>query len=119
VRTTAATALSPRSVFATLDEASEFFASDSLGYSPSRAANRFDGLELRPKTWRIEPLVLHHVESSFFDDPSRFPPGSITFDSAFLMHDIEHEWHVHEPLCCGAMCNDHSRTITEEVVARE
>lgn len=119
VRTTAATSLPPTSVFATLDEASGFFARDSLGYSPSRAANTFDGLELRTHNWQIDPLALHHVESSFFDDPTRFPPGSITFDSTFLMRGIEHEWHIHKPLCCGAMSDDHSCAIAEKALARE
>ncbi|MCC7419747.1 MAG: DUF2071 domain-containing protein [Planctomycetaceae bacterium] len=119
VRTTAATSLPPTSVFATHDEASEFFARDSLGYSPARAANTYDGLELCTHTWRIEPLAVQHVESSFFDDPARFPPGTIAFDSAFLMHDIEHEWHMHEPLCCGALCNEPSLVIAEEILSRE
>jgi hypothetical protein len=30
-----------------------------------------------------------------------FPAGSIEFDSAWLMRDIEHEWHAAGTLCCG------------------
>lgn len=43
--------------------------------------------------WDIEPAVMQHVESSVFDDRSMFPAGSITLDSAFVMRNIEVEWH--------------------------
>jgi hypothetical protein len=41
------------------------------------------------------------VESSFFEDRQRFPEGSVRFDSALLMRDLQHEWHAREPLYCG------------------
>jgi len=30
--------------------------------------------------------------SSFFENRNNFPEGSITFDNALLMKDIDHEW---------------------------
>jgi len=88
------------SVFATLDEASAFFQSGSLGYSPNVTGDRFQGLELACRTWQMEPLVVEEVSSSLFDDPAIFPPGSIAFDSAFVMRGIEHEWQGRKDLCC-------------------
>ncbi len=92
--------ISDDSAFATIECASEFFHRGSLGYSPSGQPDRFEGLELRDLTWSIAPLAISHVESSFFDDRARFPAGALEFDSAFLMHGIEHEWHSRGGLCC-------------------
>jgi hypothetical protein len=86
------------SVFDSVAEASRFFETGSLGYSPARRANGFDGLELRARSWKVEPLAIRSVRSSEFDDRSRFPPGSIELDCALLMRGIEHEWHQREPL---------------------
>lgn len=90
------------SVFASLDEASAFFQNGALGYSVTRRPGVFDGLELRTLAWRMQPLAVEHVESSFFDSPALFPPGSARFDSALLMRDLEHEWHGRGCLCSPA-----------------
>lgn len=82
------------SIFASLDEASDFFARGSIGYSTTDNPNCCDGLELFTERWQVEPLEVQFIRSSFFDDTNRFPPGSIHFDSALLMRNIEHEWHV-------------------------
>ncbi len=88
------------SIFASLEEASEFFAAGSLGYSDSRQPGRFEGLELNTLRWQVEPLQIERVESSFFHS-ERFPPGTVQVDHALLMRNIEHRWHSREPLCCG------------------
>ena len=88
------------SVFRSLREASEFFEQGSLGYSATPDARGFDGLELRTVNWSVDALAVKQVASSFFDDESRFPPGSINFDCALLMRQIEHEWHSQPSLCC-------------------
>jgi hypothetical protein len=82
------------SVFKSLDEASEFFRRGSLGWSSRVTENTFDGLELSCNQWRMEPLAVEQVESSFFENPDLFPAGSAMFDSAFLMRNIPHEWHA-------------------------
>ena len=79
-------------VFSSVDEASAFFQAGSLGYSVTNDPACYQGLELHCFRWRIEPLEVCDVRSSFFDDESIFSPSAIEFDSAFLMHDIEHEW---------------------------
>jgi len=82
------------SVFKTLAEASEVFQAGALGWSPRSESGECDGMELRCDSWRMEPLGVERVESSFFNNTDWFPRGSATFDSAFLMREIKHEWHA-------------------------
>jgi hypothetical protein len=90
------------SIFASLEEASEFFRGGSLGYSTTRDPKTFQGLELRCPEWKVEPLAVESVQSSYFDDRTLFPPGSSEFDCALLMRNIAHEWHGRADLCaCG------------------
>ena len=90
------------SAFRSLAEASAFFQAGSLGYSATPDPARFQGLELQCPNWRIEPLDVLEVRSSFFENESLFPPGSVEFDCALLMRGIEHEWHGQADLCCAA-----------------
>jgi Uncharacterized conserved protein (COG2071) len=94
-------ALPAGSVFRSLEEASEFFRAGSLGYSATPDPARFQGLELRCRDWRVEPLAVDEVWSSYFGDESVFPRSSIAFDCALLMRGIEHEWHGRPDLCCA------------------
>jgi hypothetical protein len=89
------------SVFGSVDEASRFFEGGALGYSATQDLARYDGLELRCKTWAVQPLAVEAVRSSYFDDRTKFPEGSATFDCALLMRGIEHEWHTREDLYGG------------------
>ena len=84
--------LPPASVFSSLPEASSFFGTGSVGYSPSRDSSRLDGLRLRTRAWRIEPLVLEDLSSAYYADVSRFSPGSVEYDCTLVMRDIPHEW---------------------------
>ena len=88
------------SIFSTLAEVSHFFETGSLGYSPQKSNGRYDGLELRTSNWRVDPLSVARVESSFFADRRVFPAGSATLDNALLMRCIDHQWHSRETLCC-------------------
>jgi hypothetical protein len=91
--------LPPTSIFESLKEASDFFERGSLGYSGTAKPGQFDGLELRSFNWQVQPLAVDKVESSFFDNRSLFPAGSVVFDCALLMRGIEHEWHGRGRLC--------------------
>jgi hypothetical protein len=91
------------SVFASLDEASRFFEKGGVGYSATTDPDRHDGMELRCKSWHVTPLDVTHIESSFFADRDKFPPGSAGFDCALLMRGIQHEWRSREEICCPAM----------------
>jgi len=93
--------LTAGSIFESVDESSRFFAAGSLGYSPTPDGRAFQGLEMRCDNWKVAPLAVDEVRSSVFDDPSLFPPGSITFDHALLMRDIEHAWVEQQDMCCA------------------
>jgi hypothetical protein len=99
----ATTDLPGTSVFQSLREASEFFEAGSLGYSVTSTLGTFDGLELRSFAWRVQPLAVDRIESSFFEDRTLFPAGSVEFDCALLMKGIEHEWHGREQICAWSM----------------
>jgi hypothetical protein len=42
--------------------------------------------------WEVQPLEVLNVKSSFFENEEVFPKGSVKFDNALLMTNIEHEW---------------------------
>lgn len=79
-----------KSVFKNLDEVSDFFEKGSVGYSPNN--KDYDGLELKAFNWEVSLLEVKEVQSSFFEDENVFPKGSVTFDNALLMKNINHEW---------------------------
>lgn len=95
-----AESLPATSVFSSIQEVSDFFEQGSLGYSDTRVTGRYDGLELRCQNWSVAPLDVESVQSSYFEDTSRFPIESVEFDCALLMSGITHEWHGREDLCC-------------------
>lgn len=80
------------SVFETLQNASDFFAKGASGYSPNKK-NTLDGLRLHTYTWELSPLRMMQVHSSFFENTSLFPEGTVHFDNALLMTNTLHEWH--------------------------
>lgn len=94
------------SVFDSVEQASAFFEQGSLGFSPKRDED-LEALELETLNWSVIPLNVHEVTSSFFGDPERFPEGTVEFDDALLMRDIDHRWHQRESLCG---CDDHAVT---------
>ena len=85
-------ALPTGSQFKSLAEASSFFESGSIGYSVTKDSRRLDGIFLRTKTWKMQTLDVDEVQSTYFADEKRFPVGSVKFDCALIMRDIEHEW---------------------------
>lgn len=83
--------LNENSIFEDLETASQFFENGSLGYSPS--GNTFDGLRLKTFNWKVTPLKVSAVHSSFFENQAIFPKDTVQFDNALLMTQIAHEWH--------------------------
>ena len=92
-----ASELPSASVFGSIAAASAFFENGAVGYAPADSSE-LHGVELRSFNWKIEPLAVTRVESSFFDDQRVFPPGSVAFDCALLMRGIAHEWHAQHSL---------------------
>jgi len=84
--------ISTGSSFDSTDDASAFFERGSLGYSATESGRRLDGIALRTQSWKVEPLEIEFVRSSYFADQSRFPDGSIAFDCGLIMRDVRHEW---------------------------
>lgn len=78
------------SIFQTIENVSTFMENGALGYSPN--GDKFEGLLLRTFNWKVEPLFVKSVTSSFFENIDNFPKGSVQFDNALLMTSIEHEW---------------------------
>lgn len=80
------------SIFETIECASSFFQEGAVGYSPTKKANDFDGLELKTNNWKVSALNVSSVHSSFFENLDVFPKGTVKFDNALLMKNIKHEW---------------------------
>ena len=89
------------SIFQSLEEASSFFEQGSLGYSDTSTEGKYDGLELNCVNWQVQSLAVDEVQSSYFQDTNRFPDGTVEFDCALLMRDIDHRWYSRPDLCCG------------------
>lgn len=98
-------ALPHRSVFKSIHDASAFSEQGSTGYSARSGSNTLDGLKLQTNYWQATPFHVPVVYSSFFENRSIFPKGTIAFDHALLMRDIPHQWHGLPPL--------HSQNILE------
>lgn len=82
--------LNAGSIFGNLDVASDFFKAGSTGYSPN--GNKYEGLILHTDNWKVQALEVSAVKSSFFEDEAIFPKGSVKFDNALLMTNIQHDW---------------------------
>ena len=98
------TQLPPASIFPSLAVAAGFFSLGATGYSATREAGHYHGMELHSLDWTVSPLVTEAAQSCFFDDQQRFPPGSAQLDCALLMRGIEHEWHSRPDLYLSADC---------------
>lgn len=81
------------SSFSSLAQASAFFEGGCTGYSVTSEDGRLDGVRLEIPPWQVNPLLIERVESSFFNDKTRFPNGSVTFDHALIMRNVRHSWH--------------------------
>ena len=84
--------LTATSLFRSVSEASAFFEGGSVGYSVTSSGRRLDGIALKTESWRVAPLAIERAQSSYFDDQTLFPSGSIEFDCALIMRNIAHEW---------------------------
>ena len=100
VEGTVAETIDSSSGFKSLSAASDFFQRGAIGYSTSRTFGRYDGMELCCDSWKVKALWVSRIQSSFFGNADVFPVGSIEFDCALLMRNIQHEWHARCPLCC-------------------
>lgn len=87
------------SVFANTHEVSDFFLKGNIGWSSRESYNGYDAIELETQEWNMEPLLVTESYSAYFSDHTRFPEGSVEFDSAMLMRNLKHSWVSRENLC--------------------
>jgi len=80
------------SMFDSLAHASACFCECCVGISPSTKKDQFKTIRLKTSSWDVKPLMIQELHSSYFENTSLFPEGSITFDHALVMEGIEHEW---------------------------
>ena len=78
-------------LFDDVGQASAFFCAAPVALSPGRD-RRLEAVRLATDAWAIEPAELVRVRSSYFDDRTRFPAGTVELDSALLMRDVPVTW---------------------------
>lgn len=85
-------------LFASVDEAIDFFRRGSLGYSASGPSDCLVGVRLQSQSWEACAVTVDHVTSSVFDDTDVFPAGSCVLDSGLVMRDLPARWQSEGPL---------------------
>ena len=88
------------SVFSNIDEASDFFEKDNVGYSASSNNKVHQGVKLNTSQWKVTPLNVIKASSSLFTNESFFPNDSAQVDHSLLMKSIDHDWEVVDDVCC-------------------
>ena len=58
-------------------------------------------MELRTDAWHVEAGRVRSVESSYFEDQSRFPPGSCALDCALVMRNVAVRWQPLPAMAAG------------------
>ena len=86
------------SIFPSIEDASAFFESGSLGYSATSGGHKLDGVTLHTHGWEVRPLRIDSVSSSYFADETLFPRGTVNFDCALIMRNIDHDWEPSSPM---------------------
>ncbi|MBA2378487.1 MAG: DUF2071 domain-containing protein [Blastocatellia bacterium] len=94
LKATFADELPKGSIFENLDDSSLFFKGGALGYSVTHGEKHLDGITLQINEWNVQPLDVESVASSFYSDMELFPKGTIEFDHALIMQNVDHEWHA-------------------------
>ncbi len=79
-------------LFATLDDAVDFFRRGTLGFSPPAHAGCLDAVRLHSATWAAQPMTVQRICSSLFDDTALFPPGICSLDCALVMRNLPARW---------------------------
>ena len=86
-------------VYSSIEEVSNDFKTDSIGFSPFKN-NIFYGVKLVTKSWKVSPLDLISIKSSFFENEEFFPKGSAQVDHCLLMENIGHSWSKVDSVYC-------------------
>jgi hypothetical protein len=84
-------------LFATLDDAVDFFRRGVLGFSPAQSTGCLDAVRLHSASWAAKPMTVRHMHSSLFDDITIFPPGTCSLDCALVMRNLPVRWASDQP----------------------
>ncbi len=87
------------SVFRSLAEAAEFFRRATRVSATSRLG-QFEGLELKTHAWQPLPLLVESLDCSYFRTLMPEAQSGITFDSALLLSEVEHQWSREAAIAC-------------------
>lgn len=86
------------SVFEDTKAVSDFFKGGNVGWS-MRQGGGFDAIELVTPEWDMSPMMITEAYSAYFSNTNLFPSGSVEFDSAMIMRNLQHSWVTRENLC--------------------
>jgi Uncharacterized conserved protein (COG2071) len=78
--------------FDSFEEARDFFARGSCGFSCGPDGKALEGMQLITNQWLASPLKMSLADSAFYTDQSKWPRGSVELDCGLIMRNIEHEW---------------------------
>ncbi len=95
---TVSNTLPKESVFEDTKAVSDFFKGGNVGWS-KRNGGGFDAIELVTPDWDMSPMFISEAYSAYFSNNDLFPPGSVEFDSAMIMRNLQHSWVTREELC--------------------
>ncbi|MFF1540640.1 DUF2071 domain-containing protein [Microbacterium sp. NPDC058269] len=76
-------------LFPTVDDASRFYRSGAVGWSPRRDGRGAEAVELSSTRWAVDAGRVNEIRSSFFDG---LPRGAAQIDSALVMRDVPVTW---------------------------
>jgi hypothetical protein len=79
-------------LFGSIDAAVEFFRNAAVGFSPAAGGEVLEGVRLECSSWVARPMTITGINSSLFDDTSRFPSGACILDSALVMQNLPASW---------------------------
>jgi hypothetical protein len=76
-------------LFNSLDEASAFYQSSPVGWSPTKSSNKVEGLQLFTNDWKVKAGKMVELHSSYFD---AFPKDAVIFDHVLIMQNVPVIW---------------------------
>ena len=79
-------------LFASAEDALDFFRMACVGYSPSGPFGRLVGVGLEGTSWQGQAMSVDHMVSSVFDNTNDFPSGSCVLDSGLVMRNLDARW---------------------------
>lgn len=80
------------SVFGSLEEASDFFATERAAIAPRFQKSIFSNTHFLPLKWPVQPLFVNHLTTDVDQLQNLFPAGQIFFDSGLIWPKVPCKW---------------------------